>query len=108
MYKEKIISVLKKAHLVSIADIQKSVPVADFSTVFRNMEQLHENGLVRKVVVSKDTVLYELVETSGHHDHFVCNGCGAVESVQVPKVKLSGKAIATDILVRGVCNDCVS
>lgn len=108
IYKDKVIAVLTDAHLLSIGDIQKSIKDADFSTIFRNVEQLCTEGLVSKVVISKDVVLYELVNQDHQHDHFVCNDCGVVESVQLSKkFPLTGKAIATDVLIRGKCNECV-
>jgi Fe2+ or Zn2+ uptake regulation protein len=108
VYKEKILAVLGKTHLISITDIQKKVPGVDFSTVFRNVEQLCADGLVRKVVISKDSVLYEVIGKTDSHDHFVCNDCGTIESVKAPKIALAGNAVATDILIRGTCTNCVS
>lgn len=109
VYKKNIISVLRKAHLLSIADIQKKVPQADFSTVFRNIEQMCKSGEVKKVSLSKDTTLYELVSDHGH-DHFVCDGCGLIESLDVQsKISLSSKrAKISDVVVHGVCARCVS
>lgn len=105
VYKDKVRAILGKDHLLSLADIQKKLGGADFSTVFRNVEQLVGAGLVKKVVVSKEVVLYEAVEKPSH-DHFVCTGCGAVESVHLlKKITLKGKAI-TDILIRGTCGKC--
>lgn len=107
VYREKVLSVLEGAHLMSITDIQKKVTGADFSTVFRNVEQLVNDGAVKKVVISKDVVLYEANKQNHDHDHFVCNDCGTVESIKTPKIALKGKAIATDVLIRGTCNECV-
>lgn len=106
VYKEKILAVLKKSHLLSIPAIQTKLAKADFSTVFRNLEQLCMVGLVRKVVISKDSILYEISEASHRHDHFVCTGCGTIESIHLPK-KIVSSGTVDDVLVRGTCNDCI-
>jgi Fe2+ or Zn2+ uptake regulation protein len=108
IYKDKVRSVLQGEHLLSLAHIQEKLGGVDFSTVFRNVEQLVAEGLVKKIVISKDTVLYEMVNQKHNHDHFVCNDCGVVESVRAPKFELKGKAIVTDVLVRGTCGDCIT
>ena len=105
VYKEKILAAFKEAHLLSIADIQAKITKADFSTIFRNVEQLCIEGLVRKVTISKDSVLYELVEKKHRHDHFVCTDCGTIESIHLPK-RIVSKGSVTEVLVRGTCGSC--
>ncbi len=106
VYKEKKLAVLKMSHLLSITAIQKKLSKADFSTVFRNLEQLCTAGAVRKVIISKDTILYEVAETAHRHDHFVCTDCGTIESIHLPKKIVSNRTV-NDILVRGTCSDCI-
>lgn len=106
-YKEKILEILEKNHLMAISDIQANISDSDFSTIFRNITQLCAEGVVRKITVDKNTTLYEMKTHENPHDHFVCDDCGYVDSVKVPKLSLRGKAFAKDVLVRGVCNDCV-
>lgn len=108
VYKQKILAALKNTHLLSIAALCTKIPKADFSTIFRNVEQLCIEGVVRKVIISKETTLYELSDLLHHHDHFVCTLCGSVESVHVsPNITLTGGAVISDILVRGTCTNCV-
>lgn len=105
VYKNKVLAVLKRGHLLSISDIHKAVGGADFSTVFRNVERLVNEGLLKRVVVNKDIVLFETAEQHVH-DHFVCNYCGLVEAIPLSKrIHLQGKRIA-DVLVRGTCGKC--
>ncbi len=105
-HKNKILDVLGKAHLLSLAAIHKQIPGSDFSTIFRNTEQLCAEKLVRKVTISKDTILYEAMEKNHRHDHFICTDCGTIESIHIPK-KITNKGIIDDVLVRGTCNECV-
>lgn len=106
VYKNKILEILAKKHLLSVADIQKEVE-ADFSTVFRNLEALVKDGLAKKVVISKDQVLYEKAGGDHQHDHFVCDDCGKVDSIDIKREKIKVLGEVNDILVRGRCGGCV-
>ena len=108
-YKQPIIDVLKKKHLLSISDIHQALDGADYSTVYRNIEQLVAAGDLRKVVLNKDTVMYELYDAHEKHDHFVCTDCGSVDAIKVCSHTSAslGNRIVTDTLIRGVCESCV-
>ena len=108
IYKEKIIDILQKNHLLSIADIHACLPEANFSTVFRNIEILKKEELVKQVVADKDIVLYELVKEGHMHDHFVCDDCGDIQTIHIDKkaISIKGKGKVTDTVVHGVCGDC--
>jgi Fe2+ or Zn2+ uptake regulation protein len=107
VYKKEIVKVLKENHLLSIADIHKQIPGVDYSTVYRNITQLLDDGDVRKIIIDKATVMYEV---SGHHnhDHFVCTDCGDIQEVTIPLTELSifKHYHVNDLLVRGLCKDC--
>jgi len=105
-YKNTIVNLLQKTHLMSLADLQKKIPNADFSTLFRNVEKMIESGEVRRIVLDRDTILYELEGAHQHH-HFVCSSCGTVESIH-EDIVLSGKRIIEDILIKGQCEQCTA
>jgi Fe2+ or Zn2+ uptake regulation protein len=104
-HKATILALLQKKHLLSIADIHKAIPEVDFSTVFRNIEQLVESKEVKKILIDNKVVMYESVKDA--HDHFICNHCGTVESIHVglPAKELKRKTVS-DIIVRGTCAQC--
>jgi Fe2+ or Zn2+ uptake regulation protein len=108
VHKDKIIAVLKKNHLLSIADICTQIPESTFSTIFRNIEILKTEGLVKQIVADKDIVLYELVTVGHSHDHFVCDDCGDVQAIHIDKkaLHIKGKAKVGDTVVHGTCEDC--
>lgn len=107
IYKNKIVTLLERAHLLSIAQITEQITEADFSTIFRNIEQLRAEGIVRKIVVSKEITWYELIKKN-NHDHFICNTCGTVESVHFTKPStLQNRTVITDVVARGICNNCI-
>ena len=102
-YKKEILRFFDAHHLLSLADLEKMLPEADYSTVFRNVKYLTESGTLKKITVEKNRVLYEL---AGHkHDHFVCDGCESVEAVHLPRPK-NTKFIITEVIARGACAEC--
>jgi len=107
-YRSKILDVLENAHLLSIMDICNSIPEVDFSTVFRNLEQLCSQGKVKRIVIDRDLVLYELVNIDNPHDHFFCNNCHIILSLTPQKkfLALMPNTEISDILVRGICEQC--
>lgn len=104
IYKEKILAVLQKKHLLTIAEIHAALPDADYSTVFRNVEQLLKDKEIKKVMIDNKSVAYESAQN--RHDHFICNDCGTVESIRIPHTSIKGHRVE-DVTVRGSCDDCV-
>lgn len=80
----------------------------DYSTVYRNIEQLVSDKEIKKIVLDKDNIVYEINKKSDHHDHFLCTECGVVEEVRVSpkKLSLSTSYKISDFLVRGLCKGC--
>ena len=102
VYQKKIISYLAQEHLVSLPDLAKALD-ADFSTLYRNMQSLEEQGLVRRVVLDSRRTLYEL--STHQHDHFICTHCDEIEAIKQTPVELQGYEVE-DIVVRGRCTKC--
>jgi len=102
-YKKEILKILSKRHLLTISDIHKSIPKANHSTVFRNVEQLLKEKNIKKILIDNKTVAYESSKES--HDHFICNICGKIEPVFISRNLLKGYKIE-DIIIRGVCKVC--
>lgn len=110
VYKNKIVQLLQKSHLLSISDIHKKITGADYSTVYRNVEQLVSEETIKKVVLDRDNVMYEMSGEKSSHDHFVCIDCGDVIEIHiVPKVRSllqTSKCVVTDVVARGRCAKC--
>ena len=105
VYKEKILDLLQKKHLLTIAEIHKAIPEADYSTIFRNVEHLLADKEIKKVMIYNKSVAYESAKES--HDHFICNDCGTVEPIHIPHKSIEGRKV-DDITVRGSCNKCTN
>lgn len=101
--KGKILALLKKKHLLTIAEIHAALPDADYSTVFRNVEQLLKDKEIKKVMIDSKSIAYESGQES--HDHFICSDCGTVESIHIPHTSIKGHRVE-DVTVRGSCNKC--
>lgn len=110
LYKDAILAAFQSKHTLSIADIQKAVPRADFSTIFRNVESLAKSGVLKKIAINADQTVYELYDKNHEHDHFVCVDCGTVEEIHIKHKDIKGpvQSKTLDIVVRGVCGPCCS
>lgn len=103
-HKQKILSLLQKKHLLSIAEIHALLPKADYSTIFRNVESLTKEKSLKRIVIDNKSTVYELGDH--RHDHFICGDCHKIEPISIPRVSIKGHKI-DDITVRGLCNTCI-
>ncbi len=53
------------------------------SSAYRNLAELTDAGVTRRIVTDDEHVRFELAEdlTGAHHHHFVCSNCGLVADV---------------------------
>ncbi len=86
----------------------------DQSTIFRNLNDLTEAGLLNRTELGDHMWRFELVR-GGHtndHPHFVCVDCGTVTCLEESALnlthqkKVSGVGIISQVLVKGHCLDC--
>lgn len=70
---------------VSIPQILERRDDLKQSSVYRNLADLEDAGVVRRVATDEEHGRYELAEAlTGHHHHLVCARCGRMRDVQVP------------------------
>ncbi len=55
---------------------------ANKTTIYRDLEAMERAGILRRVMVSDRTQYFELTER-GHHHHFVCTGCQAIQDIAI-------------------------
>jgi Fe2+ or Zn2+ uptake regulation protein len=88
---------------------------ADFSSVFRALTYLEDEGAVSRVELGDGKARFET--THGHHEHVRCESCGAVAAVPGclleaarPRVeRQTGFAITGhSLLFTGLCSKCAS
>lgn len=87
----------------------------DQATIYRNIDSLTKNGLVRLVNFQHDHNHYEL-EDSKHHHHLICENCGKVVDVSkcdTGKIEAQVKALGNFATINkhaleffGLCKPC--
>ena len=85
------------------------------ATVYRNMEQMVNAGLLSHLGRSGNAMRYD-TNPDDHH-HFVCNGCGKVNDVYLKKVSYEldmekspladARIDVPELYLHGVCKDCL-
>ena len=83
------------------------------ATVYRNLRDLVEAGLVREVAVEGRSARFD-VKGMRHH-HFICDRCGELEdmewfNVPQPPTKFLGDRMVREyeLILRGLCTSCAS
>ena len=88
----------------------------DKATVFRNLTDLTDAGLVVRTELGDHVWRFEIHDHThgrqGKHPHFVCITCGSVTCLGgvklPPQLTARGKTVGsvTEILLRGYCRNC--
>jgi Fur family ferric uptake transcriptional regulator len=87
-------------------------------TVYRILELLVEKGLVDRLSSGGRSQLYGMAPNPNHpaHPHFHCRSCGAMQCLQPGSLKVdlsgversfAGEVHAVEVLVEGVCRNCL-
>ncbi len=87
-------------------------PSLSLGTVYRNLNQLAERGLVQRMPFTPDRYDADTAE----HPHFLCTQCGALYDLPVSADKDLRQEAATlgfqvtrqDVYLKGICKDCLS
>lgn len=88
----------------------------DRATIYRNLTDLAEAGLVARADLGDHAWRFEAVGAgAAHHPHFVCTECGVVEclpdlEIRVPaatrRAPRALRAREVEVQVKGVCDAC--
>lgn len=88
----------------------------DKATIFRNLADLTDSGLVLRTELGDHVWRFELRDAehpeNGQHPHFVCVDCGSVTCLGEQAVAVKLKSVndkigsVTEILLRGHCKNC--
>lgn len=88
----------------------------DRATIYRNLIDLAEAGLVRRTDVGDHIWRFEAVNADhdAAHPHFVCTECGAVEcmpelelAIRRAKAPRAVRQRQVEVHVRGLCDACI-
>jgi Fe2+ or Zn2+ uptake regulation protein len=84
-------------------------------TVYRNLEELSQGGVIMKIIHPDRKLYYYFCENSHHHHHFVCISCRKVQDLEfcgeeqiIKEVEdtLKGKVVSHLFQVYGLCWEC--
>lgn len=97
-----------------VEEVHRGLPDVSIQSVYNVLNDLTEQGILRRFTPPHSAALYETRVNDNHH-HAICTGCGRVEDVDcavghAPCLTPSenhGMAIQiADVLYQGICEDC--
>ena len=95
--------------------LQKRFTSIGLPTVYRNLDELAEGGVISKIIHPNRQLYYYFCPNSEHHHHFICLSCRKVEDLHICKVKglekeissqVRGKVLSHILQVNGLCQAC--
>ena len=94
--------------------VREVLPTVSHATVYRNLQELVREGLIRTLDVAGAAVQFEM--NPDDHHHFVCHKCGQVWDVYLssPDVRINRRRTGLDgfqvdrrdVQLHGVCARC--
>jgi Fe2+ or Zn2+ uptake regulation protein len=91
--------------------VNRADPRSSRATIYNNLRDLVEAGLVRQVTVEGRAARFDVKGT--RHHHFICDRCGHVEDMEwyeVPRPAASSLGKRTlrecELIFRGLCKSC--
>jgi len=96
-------------------EVRSSLGAADYSSVFRAVNQLERQGVLDRIDLGDGRARFEVRED--HHEHIRCESCGRVDEVPVcvlddaaAQVKdLTGFRVTSHrVVFGGLCSDCAA
>lgn len=108
--RQAILNLFERSHVITAKTISEAYPAMDTSTVYRNLQRLVEDGVVRELHFQKEIASYELA--ADEHQHFLCDNCDKAIPFDFDK-KLLQQIVPknctlenVEIQLRGVCDEC--
>ncbi|MCC6346339.1 MAG: transcriptional repressor [Nitrospirales bacterium] len=84
-------------------------------TVYRNLEELSEGGVISKVIHPDRKLYYFFCKKQEHHHHFICLSCRKVEDISFCSAReiekevagsIQGKVLSHILQINGLCRSC--
>ena len=95
------------------AAVNRVDPRSSKATIYNNLRDLVQAGLVREVAVEGRVARFDVIGL--RHHHFICDRCGNVEDMEwydVPRPVSSSLGNRTlrecEVIFRGLCNRCAA
>jgi Fur family ferric uptake transcriptional regulator len=97
-------------------ELRRRKPAVARASVYRALEQLEEQGRVRRIEVSRGTAGYERVDPAGHHHHHaICRDCGRMvpfedrsleQAIDRLSQSIAFEVAEHDVVLKGRCEKC--
>lgn len=91
--------------------IKKDLPTISLATVYRNLNQLADNGDILKIQIPGEPDRFD--STICDHHHFNCVKCGSVCDIMPEDINLGSIAningnviLDYQIILKGICKEC--
>lgn len=94
--------------------IQKTMPSISLGTVYRNLSQLADQGMILRISCDGRTDHFDA--TTHPHPHFYCKHCGCVQdlpgsfSFEAPDMipsEFKGRISGCSVMYHGICEACL-
>lgn len=93
-------------------EIRIKLPTISLATVYRNLNMLANDGIIRKIEMPDMPDRFDCRMTV--HDHLYCEKCGRVFDFTLPQdldeqiEKISGMKVKQyNLIAKGICSDCI-
>lgn len=92
--------------------LKKKSPGLSLGTVYRNLTQLEDHGIIKKINFPGHPVRFD--GNLCDHDHFICEVCGEIYDIEKSNIRLEYGSLVSDgfvvesreIILRGTCPKC--
>jgi Fur family ferric uptake transcriptional regulator len=92
-------------------------PPVSRATVYRLLPDLARAGLIRQVIYAEGHTHYEAVRDDSHHEHLICEACGAILEFASPEIEEALARVSAEhgfaeqhhkVEITGLCARCKS
>ena len=110
--REQIIEIFKTGGLLTANEVCERLPKIDRATIYRNLDLLSKNGVLRKINIKEGVLSYELNKEGDHHQHFICTNCEKVIPIDVDVNLVNKKKFkqfkmdTLEVNFKGTCDKC--
>ncbi|MCL2420587.1 MAG: transcriptional repressor [Defluviitaleaceae bacterium] len=105
---------LKHPTVLEVNDeVQKDHPTISKTTIYRNLRQMDQEGLICQLWIKGDAERYDT--NPALHYHFKCKDCGNIHDLELEYINEINQAAQQghphkienhDIIFSGICQDC--
>lgn len=113
--KRLILDIIEKSHIHPTAEevffeARQSIPNIALGTVYRNLNSLADEGLVRRITLAGTPDRFD--KTKVDHDHLVCKKCGKLKDVYLKgiadeiKLESGSEILSYELNAYYICDSC--